>query len=295
MFVQWRFVLENRPPDGHVGGLSADAVKYLAGQRILTLATASGWGSPHAAMFCYVNDEVTFYVWTHPDNMTIRNVYTNPAVSLTIGEYPVGRQWASGVQASGQAAVVLDPAEIRHVHQLFAEKFPGLLPDQLRDLMFVRIRPTELAFVGNDIEGGQPTTFDRDLVYSVFGVLGEQRTDTIAARLGQVTMPAGTTIVRQGAPAEKFFIIVAGRVEVVRDDGGSERLVATLGPGQFFGEVAILRDMPRTATVRALTGVSLLTMDDEIFLSLIAQSLGTTRDLGEIIRTRIPALTRSAG
>jgi CRP-like cAMP-binding protein len=286
--------MKNRPPGGHVSELGADAVNYLAGQRILTLATASGRGLPHAAMFCYVNDKWTFYVWTHPDNLTIRNIDANPAVSLTIGEYPAGSQPASGMQAAGQAAIVLDPAEIRQVHQLFAAKFPGLLPDLafLRDLVFLRIRPADLAFVSNEAE---PTAFSCDPVYSVFSALPAEQVETIAARLGQVSRPAGTIIVRQGAPAEKFFIIVDGRVEVVREHDGSEQVVATLGPGQFFGEMAILRDMPRTATVRAVTRVSLLTMDDETFRSLVAQSLGVTRDFDEIIRTRMSGLARSSG
>jgi CRP-like cAMP-binding protein/general stress protein 26 len=286
--------MKNPPPGGHVSHLGADAANYLTGQRILTLATASGTGLPHAAMFCYVNDKWTFYVWTHTGNMTIRNIDANPAVSLTVGEYPLGSERASGVQATGQATVVLDPAEIRQVHHLFVEKFPGLLPDQLRDLLFLRIRLADLAFVSNETEDRPPTDFSRDPVYSVFSALPQEQADTIAARLGQVTMPAGTTIVRQGAPAEKFFIIVDGRVEVVREHDGSEQVVATLGPAQFFGEVAILRDMPRTATVRAITRVSLLTMDDETFRSLVAQSLGVTRDFDEIIQARISGLARSS-
>jgi uncharacterized protein YhbP (UPF0306 family) len=291
--------MENLRPDGHISGLSDDTVNYLTAHRILTLATASGWGSPHAAMFCYVNDEVTFYVWTHPDNVTTRNIDNNPAVSLTIGEYLPDWRSARGVQATGNAAVVLDPAEIRHVHRLFEEKFPGLLPDQLRNLMFLRIRPAELAFVSNEAEGsdgdrGHATDFHRNLVHSVFGALPVRQADAIAGSLGRATLPAGTTIVRQGGPAEKFFIIVDGMVDVVREDGGSERVVATLGPGQFFGEVAILREMPRTATVRAATPVSVLTMDANTFRSLIAQSLGITRDFDEIIRARMSDLTWSA-
>jgi CRP-like cAMP-binding protein len=289
--------MENLPPHGDVDGLGADVANYLAGQRVLTLATASGWGFPHAAMFCYVNDQHTFYIWTHPENVTARNIDINPAVSLTVGEYPPGWRPARGVQASGHAAVVLDPAEIRHAGRLFAAKFPGLLPDQLQNLVFLRIRPAELAFITNqagDGDGGLATDFRRDPVYSVFVALPEQQADAIAGRLGRATRPAGTIIVRQGGPAEKFFIIVDGEVEVIREEGGSERVVATLGPGEFFGEVAILRDMPRTATVRAVTAVSLLTMDDRTFRSLVAQSLGITRDFDEIIRARMSDLTWSA-
>ncbi len=290
----------NLQPHGYAGGLSPGVADYLAGQRVLTLATAGGWDLPHAAMFCFVNDQLTFYVWTRPGNATTRNIDINPAVSLTIGEYQPGWRSAKGVQANGNAAVVLDPAEIRHVHRLFAEKFPRLLPDQLRNLVFLRIRPAELALISNEAEGDddgggeRSTEFHRSLVYSAFGAVPRQQADAIAGRLGRVAAPAGTIIVRQGGPAEKFFIIVDGTAEVIREDGGSERVVATLGPGQFFGEVAILRDMPRTATVRAVTAVSLLTMDDDTFRTLVAQSLGITRDFEEIVRARMPDSTWSA-
>jgi uncharacterized protein YhbP (UPF0306 family) len=287
--------VENLPPHGHVA-LSADMTNFLVGHRVLTLATASGWDSPHAAMFCYVNDQLTFYVWTHPDNVTTGNIEINPAVSLTIGEYPSGGGSAKGVQASGNAVFVLDPAEISHVQQLFAEKFPGMLPDQLQNLMFLRIRPAELAFVSNEpgSHGEQATDFRRDLVYGVFGTLPEQKAEAIAGHLGQLNVPAGTTIVRQGGPAEKFFIIIDGTVDVIREEDGSERVVNTLGPGQFFGEVAILRDMPRIATVRAVTEVSMLTMDADTFRSLIAQSLGIATDFDEVIRARMSSVTWGA-
>lgn len=293
--------MENMLSHGHAGPLSADMADYLAGQHVLTLATASGWGFPHAAMFCYVNDQLAFYVWTHPENVTARNIDLNPAVSLTIGEYPPERSPARGVQASGQAGVVLGPAEIRRVHRLFADKFPGLLPDQLQNLVFLRIRLAELSFTsnqagtGNQAGGGQATDFRRDPVYSVLAALPEQQADAIAGRLGRVTAQAGTIIVRQGGPAEKFFIILAGMVDVIREDDGAERVVATLGPQEFFGEMAILRDMPRTATVRAVTEVSLLTMDGGTFRSLVAQSLGITASFDDIIRARMSDLDRSAG
>ena len=114
--------------------------------------------------------------------------------------------------------------------------------------------------------------------------------ENLAGRLETVSVNAGETIVRQGAPAEKFFIIVSGEVEVIHDSNGSSQQVATLGPGRFFGEVAILRDVPRTATVRATEPTTLLTMDRDTFRALVAQSLGTTQDFDRIVRERLGSL-----
>ncbi len=275
--------------------MGTHVIDYLAAERVLTLATASGWGLPYAAMFCYVNDGLTLYIWARPGNMTIRNIDFNPAISITIGGPPAGGRAAGGIQATGRAGFVLDPADIERVRRLAAGKFPSLLPSQPADLLFVRIQLSEIVPAGGDADGSQAAAFSRDLVHHVLGALPERQADTIAGRLGQVSVPAGASVVRQGQPAEKFFIILEGSVEVVREEAGAERVVALLGPGQFFGEVAILCDLPRTATVRAVTGVSLLTMDDRTFRSLVAQSLGITRDLGAVIRAQFPALSRSAG
>jgi len=99
--------------------------------------------------------------------------------------------------------------------------------------------------------------------------------------------------VRQGAPADKFFIIVDGEVEVVHEAEGAEHPLATLGRGQFFGEIAILRDMPRMATVRARRATTLFAMDSEVFRSLVAQSMGTTEDFDSVIRQRLDEIRQT--
>ena len=62
----------------------------------------------------------------------------------------------------------------------------------------------------------------------------------------------GEPIVRQGEIGDRFYIIARGAVEVVREDGDTCTRLARLGPGEHFGEVALLQNVPRTATVRAV-------------------------------------------
>ena len=85
--------------------------------------------------------------------------------------------------------------------------------------------------------------------------------DSVSVTLQTTRADEGEVIVREGGPADKFFIVVEGEVEVVREGGQSE----TLGPGEFFGEMAIMRDMPRAATVRATKATTLLSMDRDTF------------------------------
>ena len=74
---------------------------------------------------------------------------------------------------------------------------------------------------------------------------------------------------------------------VREDSGGQPQRLATLKAGQFFGEIAVLRDQPRTASVRALVPTTLLTMERETFRNLMAGALSTTQDFDRIIRERL--------
>jgi CRP-like cAMP-binding protein len=101
---------------------------------------------------------------------------------------------------------------------------------------------------------------------------------------------AGETVVRAGGPADKFLVVVEGELEMI-SDGDAEPVV--LGPGQFYGEMAILREAPRISTLRARTDVSLLAMEREDFRRLVAQSLGTTAGFEDIINARLRARAES--
>jgi CRP/FNR family transcriptional regulator, cyclic AMP receptor protein len=77
---------------------------------------------------------------------------------------------------------------------------------------------------------------------------------------------AGTVLVREGKPGSEFFVIVEGRAEATLR---GEHL-ATLGPGDFFGEMSLLEVAPRAATVVAETDLSLLVLEPRGFASLLA-------------------------
>ena len=85
----------------------------------------------------------------------------------------------------------------------------------------------------------------------------------------------GAPIIAQGAPADRFYIITNGQVEVLlHHPGGQATVVATLGAGQYFGEIGLLRGGPRIATVRAApdTAVEVATLDRATFEGLIGES-----------------------
>jgi CRP-like cAMP-binding protein len=82
--------------------------------------------------------------------------------------------------------------------------------------------------------------------------------------------PAGSELVRQGDPGNEFFVLLSGKADVVRDG----RQVDVIGPGEFFGELALFDDAPRNATVVAAEAVSLVVIGRDAFQQLLASSAG---------------------
>ncbi len=88
------------------------------------------------------------------------------------------------------------------------------------------------------------------------------------SRFGQ-ELQAGTVIFKEGEEGDQMFIIQDGRVKVSRAIGGKEQLLAVLGKGDFFGEMALVTRERRTATVTTLEAVRLLAFNREGYLGMI--------------------------
>lgn len=85
----------------------------------------------------------------------------------------------------------------------------------------------------------------------------------------QVTYPAGAYVFRQGEAGSEMFIIQEGKVEILTQKGQKEVALAVLEEGDFFGEMAVLEDLPRTASARTVTRCQLLRIDRQTFDQLI--------------------------
>jgi putative ABC transport system ATP-binding protein len=99
----------------------------------------------------------------------------------------------------------------------------------------------------------------------VFAGLTPSALSDVAGKMGRERHEAGATLIRQGEAGDKFYVIRAGRVTVHRDNGSAPTLVATMGEGEFFGELALVTGEPRNATVVAAEPVELYTLGKEDF------------------------------
>ncbi len=110
---------------------------------------------------------------------------------------------------------------------------------------------------------------------------------TRASRLARTRrFTAGQEIVREGDIARAAFVVARGEVDVVR--AGTDRTIATLGPGQLFGEVGLLETGTRSASVSARGDVELLELDADTFRTLIEGSADAAGEVASLIRERSP-------
>ncbi len=106
----------------------------------------------------------------------------------------------------------------------------------------------------------------------ILQVLPAEEVVNLVPRVKNRKFSAGEVVFRQGDTASDLYFIINGFVQVVREIGSSEKLIAELEEGDTFGEIALISDKPRTATVRALSDVELLTIHKNEFEHLMQQS-----------------------
>ena len=117
----------------------------------------------------------------------------------------------------------------------------------------------------------------------IFGPLGLASIERVARNLIPIEVASGDIVIREGEEGDRFYVIRTGAVEVSRRGDP----LAKLGAGDFFGEIALLRDVPRTATVVASEPTSLRALERSQFLAAVTGSPAGAVALGEEMDRRI--------
>src|SRR6266850_145214 len=109
----------------------------------------------------------------------------------------------------------------------------------------------------------------------LFAACSRKDLQLVARRAEDVRVPAGKTLISEGETGHEFFVILDGTAKVTRHG----RKIATLGPGDAFGELALLEKAPRNATAVADTPMELVVLGQREFAGLIDEAPGFARKL----------------
>jgi hypothetical protein len=124
----------------------------------------------------------------------------------------------------------------------------------------------------------------------ITAALGGPELERLARSLEPVSVSAGEIVFNKGDVGDRFYVIASGSLEVLDDD----LLLNELGRGDAFGEIALLRDVPRTASVRARTESTVFGLERAEFLAAIAGNPGFGRDTDRLAESRLDQSVRLA-
>jgi MFS family permease len=138
-----------------------------------------------------------------------------------------------------------------------------------------------------DVEPGDPRRLALLEAIPIFAPLSPPVLEQLAARLTPVHAGAGDELIRVGDHGDRFYVVDKGEVEILVDDEPPRRE----GEGAYFGEIALLRDVPRTATVRAATDADLFALDRDDFLPAVTGHAASTQAADAVIGSRLGVST----
>jgi hypothetical protein len=120
---------------------------------------------------------------------------------------------------------------------------------------------------------------------SFFAPLPFAIVEHLASQLQSVTYEPGDVIIQDGEPGERFYMITDGRARVCKDD----QELRQMGPGESFGEIALLRQVPRTATIVAIDRLQARTLGREEFLAAVTGNAASAKGADEVVSGRLQA------
>jgi CRP/FNR family transcriptional regulator, cyclic AMP receptor protein len=107
----------------------------------------------------------------------------------------------------------------------------------------------------------------------LFHSLNEAQLDLLATGSLRRNYPRGRTIVAEGEPSQSLYILLSGRAKVQRSDSeGKEVILAVIGPGEFFGEMSLIDDAPRSASVITLESSDFMAINKDSFKAMLLQN-----------------------
>ncbi len=117
------------------------------------------------------------------------------------------------------------------------------------------------------------TEYDKMKMLQPFALLEPEKMLAVVGQMNEENFSPGETIITQGEKGSLYYIIKSGRASVIKQEKDSEpRQVVELGPGEGFGEEALIREKPRNATVKAIDEITVLTLNKADFDKILGES-----------------------
>ena len=130
---------------------------------------------------------------------------------------------------------------------------------------------------------------------AVFHDLTPEELADIAVALREVSYEPETMIIHQGDPGDFLGIVTSGTVNVFKEDGrGGSFFLRTISPGEVVGDVALLGHVPRTATIRAASAVTMVLLDKDPFEDLMGKHAHMRRTLSRVLTMRMEGWAAAA-
>jgi MFS family permease len=117
----------------------------------------------------------------------------------------------------------------------------------------------------------------------LFSPLPPTTLERLAARLERLDVTAGTTVVEQGAAGDRFYLVAGGEIDVVLDGV----TMSTLRAGDYFGEIALLRDVPRTANCVARTDAEIYALGRDVFVAAVSGDVRSSTEAETVVTRRL--------
>ena len=151
-------------------------------------------------------------------------------------------------------------------------------------LVTASVLPAFGRFRRMDAELGEPESLVLLRRVPLFAPLDAKSLESIAGLLIRIDLPAGETVIREGEEGDRFYVIESGALTATFNGD----VLSQMGPGDPFGEIALLRDVPRTATVTADEDSVLLALERHDFLDAISDNTDASMRADDLISRRIP-------
>ncbi|MBN8217063.1 MAG: cyclic nucleotide-binding domain-containing protein [Spirochaetes bacterium] len=129
---------------------------------------------------------------------------------------------------------------------------------------------------------------------ALFGDFELEELLNLVAITSEIVVPAGETIIAEGESGSSAYVIVSGMVEVYRQTGHGDVILATLDQSQYFGEMAIIENEPRSASVRARSDCRLLRLDGRQFRRMMESNAVLSFRLVQVFSRRLRRMSQAA-